>query len=129
MKIGTHSRSKGFSLVEMLMAVSVLGILLGLVITNLNIVGDSVKDTRHKRNAQELAAVCNAAQAAGLEFIAVNDLDRTIRNVVAGGAPTDGAFAGRNFGLKHLQASDIAGVKSFLMLDGGLLRYSGTRIN
>jgi prepilin-type N-terminal cleavage/methylation domain-containing protein len=122
------SNSKGFSLVELLMTISILGILLAILIVNLAVMGDSANETRHQRNAQEIAAICSAAEAAGLDFVAGNDLEKTIKNIIAGGTPTEGAFRGKNFSVKHLAAADIEGVKHFLSLDGGLLRYSRARL-
>jgi hypothetical protein len=80
-------------------------------------------DTRNRRNAQELAGICAAAQAAGVDFVAAGDLDQTINNVVTGGMPADGAFTGCFFGLPSLQTTDRAAAKAYLVLDSGSLHY------
>src|SRR5437660_10466455 len=113
MVFALHRKSSpaGFSLVELLVCIAVLGILVNVGILQMTFSKASYDRTRDKRNAQELAGICTCAQAAGLDFTTSGDLDQTIRSIITGGSPADGAFSGRNFSLKGLNDGDIAAVK------------------
>ena len=122
----SHTRKKkiqGFSLVEMLTTIAVLGVLTSIALLSMSSINQNSLDTRDRRNAQELAMICNTAQAAGVDFVVDGDLEATIKNVVAGGSPTDGAFQGRFFGLKGMAPSDQENAKRFLELNNRLLSY------
>ena len=116
-------RMRGFSLLEMLVALSLLGMLASLVLSGLPNINQQSNQTRDRRNAQELATVCATAQAAGVDFVVAGDMDLTIKNVVAGGKPSDGAFAGRFFGLPGLTPVDQGTAKTYLLLDNGSLQF------
>ena len=116
-------RMRGFSLREMLVALALLGMLASLVLSGLPNINQQSNQTRDKRNAQELATVCATAQAAGVDFVVAGDMDQTIKNVVAGGEPADGAFAGRFFGLPGLTPVDQGTAKTYLLLDNGSLQF------
>ena len=113
----------GFSLVELIMSVAVLGILVSLAIMTMPYIYGAVTETHDQRNAQELVTVYESAQAAGLNF-AGPDLDTTVHNIVNGGTPTDGAFRGQTFMLNGLTAQDMAGAETYLSFANGALTYN-----
>lgn len=114
----------GFSVIEMVLFLAILGIICGMGIVQFAALrAGAVDETRYKRNAQELASVCTAAQAAGLDFVGNADLQQTIRNVIQGGAPSDGAFSGKLFAVKALANTDITRVARYLSIEGGTLVY------
>lgn len=114
---------QGFSLIELLTVVAILGVFASIALVMMGNINQSSVDTRDRRNAQELAAVCASAQAAGVDFVVAGDIDETIKNVVKGGEPADGAFAGRFFGLQGLAPADQETAKKYLELNNGSLQF------
>ena len=115
----------GYSLVEIIVTLSVLGILTSIVVAGFAGVDDSARETQHKSNAQEIAALCMEAQIAGLDFVVPNNLHQTIKNVIAGGTPSEGALRGVKFSNENLASADVASVCHFLKLNGKQLCYKG----
>jgi type II secretory pathway pseudopilin PulG len=121
----THSlnaRRNGFSLFEMLMFIAFLGVLTGVLMPLLSPNGEYAA-SRSRRNAQEICMVYSAARIAGLNF-AGSSLEVTIRNVMAGGKPTNGAFKDHKFAVSTLSDADIAGAAAYLKVSGEDLIYT-----
>jgi type II secretory pathway pseudopilin PulG len=116
------ARRNGFSLFEMLMFIAILGVLTGVLVPLLSHNSD-YEAARNRRNAQEISMVYSAAQIAGLNF-AGPSLEATIKNVMAGGKPTTGAFKNHKFAVSTLSDTDIAGAANYLKLNGGQLIYT-----
>jgi prepilin-type N-terminal cleavage/methylation domain-containing protein len=114
----------GFSLVELLVALAVIGILLGVAIP---LVASPAKEqadwSRDRANAHMIAEIFNAGQVAGVDFLVSGDLGRTIDRVVEGRTAASGIFAGDAFSVPGLGADEKAGVVKFLELRGGMLLY------
>ena len=120
-------RSSGLTLVELLMTISVIGLLAAIAIPQISsLANGEAQEARHRRNAQEIAAVCAGADAAGLNFIVPNDVEQTVRNVMSGGSPTDGPFKGKQFAVKGLEEEDVQGVKKYLSASNGGLSYNSS---
>ena len=117
----------GFSLVEMLVVIAVIGIIAAIAVPNIGKINDAAKDAKKRRNAQNIASVYAAAQAAGLDFYNA-DVDTCIGAVVTGGTVTDeGPFKDTFFGVPNLSAAEQGGAKEYLSLDttNKLLKYTG----
>ena len=127
-KLRRSRTRQGFSLIEMLTVVCIIGILVGLAVMSLSAnYYDAVTYTHDQRNAQELAEVCTSAQAAGLNFVIAGDLTGTINAVVTGGSPSTGAFEGQIFALPYLSDQDVVGAEHYLYLTGNTLIYHSDR--
>lgn len=111
--------NSGFSLFELLMAIAILGVMGSMAVAALGSQTDAAGNTRDRRNAQEIAAVCTTASAAGLNFVTSDRLDATIRKIIEGAAPTSGAFKNRFFKVNLIGEADIAGAMRFLEIKNG----------
>ncbi|HRQ91044.1 MAG TPA: prepilin-type N-terminal cleavage/methylation domain-containing protein, partial [Bacteroidia bacterium] len=86
------SAKKGFSLVEMLVVIAVIGIIAAIAVPNIGKINDSAKDATYRRNAQTIASVFSSAQAAGYDFAKANGTgspltsETSIINAVIAGA-------------------------------------------
>ena len=123
----TTTTPQGFSLLEMLVTIAILGIMASLAVTAFGGQKDSFESARDRRNAQEIAQVCSTAQAAGLNFLVPDEIEDTIRNTISGAAPTVGAFKGKTFKVGALSDTDITGAARFLVIENGELIYKYDR--
>jgi len=104
-----NARSAGFSLVEMLVVIAVIGIIAAIAVPNIGRINDSAKDATYRRNAQNLASVFATAQAAGVDFSSASTDEADVIEAVIAGATVndpDSPFNGTYFGVPGLDATD-----------------------
>src|SRR5690349_15437742 len=103
------SRRGAFTLTEVLLVVSILGILTAIAVPAMNQYQVEMQATKARRNAQTVANIYTGAQVTGLEFYdGTNDLTHIVKKVVAGGVVTEGPLAGQVFGVKGLSDAEVA---------------------
>ena len=118
----TNQLRSGFSLFEMLMVLSVLGIMIGIVLPTY-LSKSEYELARNRHNAQEISSIYTAAQVAGLNLQGKTVHD-TIRKVMVGGCPNSGAFKNHPFSVGGLAENDIESTARHLSLINDQLIYS-----
>lgn len=123
-------KNSAFSLVEMLVVIAVIGILAAIAVPNIGKINGAAEASKNRRNAQQLASVCNAAQAAGHNFITSSDdvVADVAARIVTGATITDGSspFQGSFFGVPNLSGTELTEACTYLSIsaDGSTLVYS-----
>jgi prepilin-type N-terminal cleavage/methylation domain-containing protein len=122
------SRKAGFSLVEMLVVIAIIGIIAAIAIPNIGSLNDSARTAAAKRNAQSIASVLNAAVAAGADLGTITDAGDLVDAAELGVTPTDGAFSGKLFTSGEIDDDEEAAVAGYLTWDSAnkQVKYTGT---
>lgn len=117
--------SRGFSLVEVLITLLIIGIMAALGIAAFGGSRDSFTDIQAKRNAQEIVSAYIVAAVAGVDFTVPGDRDATIQRVVEGQTAPDGVFAGKRFGVFGLAPTEVEASSVFIrQADDGMLVFA-----
>lgn len=103
----------GFSLVELLTVIAVVGILAAIVLPTLSRVFESAEENGFKRNAQNIAQVYNSARMAGASLPDGSDLDAVIQSL-AQGVTGKGSLSSVTFQLGAIDQMQVTGAKQFL---------------
>ena len=98
MKAPLNSQSQAFSLVELLIVISIIGIVAGIGVVGISAIDGVVDEAANTRNAQNLTNAYSAALVAGHDFAAgkstVGEVVDAIRPVAAKGAVIVSILAG-----------------------------------
>ena len=115
---------KGFSLVEMLIVIAVIGIIAAIAIPNIGNINQAAKTAKDKRNAQTIASVYQAGNAAGVSW-GDSSVSTAASAVIAGGSPSDGPFADNTFIVPNISGEDLTGAENYLTWTAGIgLEYT-----
>jgi prepilin-type N-terminal cleavage/methylation domain-containing protein len=126
MKIRTHikvaRKSGGFSLVELLIAIFIIGILAMLIVPTFVMQVESSDETKAKLNAQTVASLASQARIAGAtEFDRANTVPEAIQALV-NGVHGKGHLSNSEFKLNPMSPDEITMVSRHLTITGGALQ-------
>lgn len=120
------SKTRGFSIVETLACILIIGILAGLSVSWLAGHRDVVQKVSRQRNAQEIVNMAVCATVAGCDFVVPGDKFNTIKNLILGTYGTTGIYKGKLFRLTSLELDQLADSLPFVKMENGLILYDYT---
>jgi prepilin-type N-terminal cleavage/methylation domain-containing protein len=119
-----RSRSGGFSLVEILVVIGIVGVMAAIAIAVTTHINEAARDARNRHNAQFAASVYASARAAGASFSsATGDIAGVIQELNAGKNGV-GNLQAAYFRLPTMPIQDTSEMISLLTYDpasGGLM--------
>jgi prepilin-type N-terminal cleavage/methylation domain-containing protein len=122
-----HSRkNKGFSLVEALVAIAILGIITALVVPVVANVTDRVGASTDHRNAQTLASMATNAIASGNLTILEAKSTVEVVKLLVNGVSGSGSFDSAVFQVQTLSEEELDRAIQHLSWDGGSLQYQAS---
>lgn len=113
----------GFSLIEMLVVVAMLGILCAVGIGGYAAIHrDMIERVGSQRNAQEIVSMGVCATMGGAQFIVPGDKAATVQNLIDGTQGTTGSWKGKTFRLT-MSPDAAADALAYVKFEGNLLLY------
>lgn len=113
---------RGFSLVEALVTIAVIGVIVSIAIVSLDTYGEATQDAQRHRNAQNIVGVFEAGRAAGVQWD-TSSLDAALKDVVRGKTVETGILRGNHFAFPEPDSKAVGSAKKHIRLEDGRLTY------
>lgn len=117
-----HGNSNGFSLIELLAVMTIIGYILMLSGT-LYPVKSVASDATCRQNAANLASMCEVIQSVGEDPVAGATVPEVVRKLRQGVSIDRGSFKGRRFGINGVRDQDVEATQYYLRIMNGKLVY------
>ncbi|WP_208300263.1 type II secretion system protein [Prosthecobacter fusiformis] len=116
----------GFSLIEMLMTMAVLGIMVSIALPWYGKQTDDFRQARDQKNAQSICTLCQAIDAAGINLVEETTTSLEIaRKLSAGITIKKGTLKGRTFRVSGLGEEELEGAANYMSIEEGQVFYKG----
>ncbi|MFT4548666.1 MAG: prepilin-type N-terminal cleavage/methylation domain-containing protein [Verrucomicrobiales bacterium] len=119
----TNRNKHGFSLVEMLVVIAILGIITAIAVPMVASATERAGEASHHRNAQILATMATNAMAAGNLTIPDAGTVEEVVNLLIEGVSGTGVFDTTDFQVNILKDAERLAALELLVWEGGTLQY------
>ena len=125
-----NSSCRGFTLVEALLAVAVIGVLAAIGIVSMMGIVRSAGNSKDRRNAQSVSALYSSARAAGATFSSLSADKVGVVNELIEGKAGKGLLSTVRFQLPGVSATEVNSLVRFLEFDDNVgLLYQASSDN
>ncbi len=120
--IARNDHARAFSLVELLVTIGVLGVITAISIIHINPVTRNAHVNKDMRNAQSIAAVAGASQAAGA-VLDLSSLDSAISQLKDGVAGK-GSFSSSTFKVAPFTSEQVEDLRPYLSIQNNSIVFT-----
>ena len=107
----------GFSLIEMIVVIGVIGAMTSLVAPTFGSIKDAAGAATNQDNAQSIVSTFKTGDAAQINWITTSR-SACIADVIAGrSSPSTSIFAGQHFSVPHLSADNLKAASRYIGMD------------
>ena len=121
----SHRNKRAFSLVEILLTISVIAVITGISVPLIAHVLAKSQDTAARRNAQAIAGLASSASAAGSTAIITAPDKETAVDRLTQGVNGEGEFSSNRF-VFNLDEDQRESTLNYLEFDNGTLEFDPT---
>jgi prepilin-type N-terminal cleavage/methylation domain-containing protein len=111
--LAARKKLPAFSLIELLVAIAIIGILAGVAFNYILFVRQDAVDNKDRRNAQQVANIAMNWHISGKKFLPSENIDNVITEIITK-HNLSGGLSKVSVELPNLKGDDIIGLKRYL---------------